>query len=110
MERFEYIKIPFRWVTKEILTHYKLYSLVEPGGYIYSEVRKGMYSLKQAARIDFSNRVKLLVPTNIYLSENLLVYGNIRPDPQCLQFVSKILVSGNILCPIGRPNHASRPQ
>ena len=43
MERFEYIKIPFFWIPEEIHTQYNLYSLVEPDGYVYCEVRKGMY-------------------------------------------------------------------
>ena len=60
MERFEYIKTPFRWILEEILTQYNLYSLVEPDGYVYFEVRKGMYALKQAACIVFDNIFKLL--------------------------------------------------
>ena len=38
MERFEYIKIPFRWIPKEIFTQYNIYSLVEPDVYVYCEV------------------------------------------------------------------------
>ena len=35
MERFEYIKIYFRCIPKEILTQYNLYYLVEPYGCVY---------------------------------------------------------------------------
>ena len=33
---------------------------MEPDGYVYYEMRKGMYRLKQAARLVFDNIVKLL--------------------------------------------------
>jgi hypothetical protein len=59
---YEYIKIPFRWIPEEVRIQYKLYDLVEPDGYVYCEVRKGMYGLKQAARLAFDNLVKLLAP------------------------------------------------
>ena len=62
MERSGYTKIPFCWITEEIITQYNFYSIVEPDGYIYFEVRKGMHRLKQSSRIDFDNIVKLLVP------------------------------------------------
>ena len=34
-------------------------------------------------------------PTTISLSNNLLVYGNIKPDPQCLLFVSTVFIKSN---------------
>ena len=65
MKRFKYIKIHFPWIPEEICTQYNLYSRVEPDGYIYCEVRKGMYGLKQAARLAFDDRIKLLA-SHIY--------------------------------------------
>ena len=62
MDRFEYIKIPFKWIPEEIRQQYNLYDIVEPDGYVYCEVRKGMYGLKQAARLAFDNLVKNLAP------------------------------------------------
>ena len=35
---------------------------MKPDGYIYCEVRKGIYGLKQVDHIDFDNLVKLLAP------------------------------------------------
>ena len=81
MEHFKYIKIPFFWIPKKTRTQYKPYYIVEPDGYVYCEVRKGVYGLKQADRLAFDNLVKLLDPTAIYLSNNIPVYGNIRPNP-----------------------------
>ena len=62
MKRFEYIKIPLRWIPEETRIQNKLYSLVEPDGYVYCESIKGIYGLKQAARFAFDNLVKLLAP------------------------------------------------
>ncbi len=47
MERFEYIRIRIEDIPEEIITEYKLR---EKGcdGYIYVEIRKGMYGLPQA--------------------------------------------------------------
>ena len=36
--------------------------IVAADGYVYCEIRKGMYGLKQAARIAFDRLVKLLKP------------------------------------------------
>ena len=66
MKTFEYIKIPFRWIPEEIRQQYNIYDLVEPDGYVYCEVRKGMYGLKQAAHLAFDNLIKLLAPDGYY--------------------------------------------
>jgi hypothetical protein len=66
MERFEYIKIPYIMIPKEIRLQYNLADIVESDGYVYCEVRKGMYGLKQAARLAFDNLVKLLAPHGYY--------------------------------------------
>ena len=62
MERFEYIKLPFFWITKEMRIQKKKNSLVEPDGYVYCKVRKDMYGQKQSARLAFDNLVKILPP------------------------------------------------
>ena len=40
---------------------------MEPDGYVYCEFRKGMYGLKQAARLAFDNLVNLLSPRGYFL-------------------------------------------
>ena len=35
VECFEYVKLNFRWISKEIFLQYNLYYLVEPYGYVY---------------------------------------------------------------------------
>ena len=66
MAIYEYIKIPFRWIPEEIRLQYNLYSLVDDHGYVYCEVRKGMYGLKQAARLAYDNLVNNLEPDGYY--------------------------------------------
>ena len=91
LERFEYIIIPIFWIPQEILTQYNLYSFLEPGGYVYCEITKGIYGFKKTPRLAFENLVKLLE-----LHGYFPFYGNIRPDPQYLPFVLMILVSNPI--------------
>ncbi len=49
MDRYEYLKILYSMIPEEIRLQYNLADLVEPDGYVYCEVRKGMYGLKQAS-------------------------------------------------------------
>jgi hypothetical protein len=66
MEEFEYMKIPLRWFPQEIIEQYDIMNIVEDDGFVYVEIRKGMYGLKQAARIAFDRLVKLLEPDGYY--------------------------------------------
>ena len=46
-------------------------NLVDKAGFVYVEIRKGMYGLKKASRIDFDRLLKLLKPHRYYtLSSN----------------------------------------
>jgi len=63
MESFEYMKIPLRWFPQDVIDQYDIMmSMVEPDGFIYVDIRKGMYGLKQAARIAFDCLVTLMKP------------------------------------------------
>ena len=66
MDEYEYIKIPYRWISEEIWKQYKLVDLVERNGTVYCEVRKGMYGLKQAASLAFDQLIKKLEPHGYY--------------------------------------------
>jgi hypothetical protein len=48
MTRYEYIKIKIDDIPEEIIVEYKLHEKVTPDGYVYIEIRKGMYGLPQA--------------------------------------------------------------
>ena len=62
MARYEYMKIPLRCFPQDIIDQYIIMYLVEKDGYVYVDIRRGMYGLKQAARIAFEHLVKLLKP------------------------------------------------
>ena len=50
MKRFEYMKIPMSMLPDDIIGQYNLKD-IEVNGYVYVEIRKGMYGLPQAGRI-----------------------------------------------------------
>jgi len=60
MDFFQYMRVPQRLVPDEIKTRYNL--TIEPDGYIYFEIRKGMYGLKEAGIIAYKHLVKNLLP------------------------------------------------
>ena len=62
MENFEDMKIPLRRIPQDVIDQYDNMSIVEPDGFLYAEIRKGMYDLKQAACIAFNCLVTLMKP------------------------------------------------
>lgn len=48
LDRYEYVRIPINLVPQEIINKYKVHDKVTPDGFIYAEIRKGMYGLPQA--------------------------------------------------------------
>ena len=53
MARYEYMKIPLHWFHQDIIDQYKIMDLVEKDGFVYGDIRKGMYGLKKPAWIAF---------------------------------------------------------
>jgi len=51
MERYEYMKLKLSDIPDEIKREYRIHELVSPDGYVYCEIRKGMYGLPQAGII-----------------------------------------------------------
>jgi hypothetical protein len=68
LERYEYVCIPISMVPDDIMHEYNLHILVH-NGYLYVEIRKGMYGLPQA---------RLL--TNVLLAKRLAIHGY-SPSP-----------------------------
>ena len=94
MDEYEYIRIPYRWIPEEIRKQYNLQEdFVEPDGYVYCEVRKGMYGLKQAARLAFEQLVKHFAPHNYYPVRKSPGLGNTTHVTSALLFASTILAS-----------------
>ena len=48
---YAYMRIPLRVIPQEIMDEYKLHATAANDGYVYVEVSKGMYGLKQAGRL-----------------------------------------------------------
>jgi hypothetical protein len=65
LERYEYVRIPVSMVPDDIMNEYNLHSIVH-NGYLYVELRKGMYCLPQAGLL-----------ANILLSKRLAKHGYI---------------------------------
>jgi hypothetical protein len=65
LERYEYVRIPISMVTDKIMDEYNLQALVH-NGYLYVEVRKGMYGLPQAGLL-----------ANVLLAKRLAKHGYI---------------------------------
>jgi hypothetical protein len=51
MARFEYMRMNISLIPQEIITKYKLADLVDANGWVYMEIRKGMYGLPQAGML-----------------------------------------------------------
>ena len=62
MSHFKYTKIPLQWFPQDIIDQYNIMYLVEKDGFVYFDILKVMYGLKQAAHISFDHPVKLLKP------------------------------------------------
>ena len=62
MDYYQYLRVSINIIPTEIVIEYNLKNYVEPDGYVYFEIRKGMYGLKEAGIIAFNNLVKNLAP------------------------------------------------
>ena len=51
LPRYEYLKLKLTDIPQEVIDEYKLMEKVTPDGYVYVEIRKGMYGLPQAGLI-----------------------------------------------------------
>jgi len=51
MVRYEYMRLKLADMLEDIIEHYKLHDVTTPDGYVYCEIRKGMYGLPQAGII-----------------------------------------------------------
>ena len=68
LDRYEYIRIPLAFIPQAIIDLYNLNN-ISVNGYVYAEVRKGMYGLPQAG-----------ILANLLLQEKLAAHGY-RPVP-----------------------------
>ena len=61
LDRYEYMRIPCAMLPDDIMDHYNLHQLVH-NGYVYCEIRRGMYGLPQAGRIANEQLQRFLAP------------------------------------------------
>ena len=71
MEEPEFMRIHKRYITEEIKREYKANNYLENDGFVYCKIKRGMYGLKQAARLAYD-----------LIKERLLPHGY-KPDPVC---------------------------
>jgi hypothetical protein len=70
MSRYEYMRMHTSVIPDKIIKQYNLMELATPDGWVYIEIRKGMYGLKQAG-----------ILANQQLTKHLAMYGY-SPTPR----------------------------
>jgi hypothetical protein len=70
MTRYEYMRLSISIIPEEIIQQYQLQAIASPDGWVYIEIRKGMYGLKQAGLL-----------ANQRLTKHLATYGY-SPTPR----------------------------
>lgn len=65
MNRFEYMKIPFKLIPQEFMDVYNIQDKIK-NGFVYIQIEKGMYSLPQAGILANKLLRKRLVPHRYY--------------------------------------------
>ncbi len=51
MSQYKYMRLKLADMPEDVIAHYKLLNIATPDGYVYCEIRQGMYSLPQAGII-----------------------------------------------------------
>ena len=62
MARKEYMRVKLKHLPPDIIEYYNLMDKVTPDGWIYIQIEKGMYGLKNAAVLVYQNLIKNLEP------------------------------------------------
>ena len=70
MERSEYMKIHAKYFLKDIRDKYNITNKIHSDGYVYCMIKRGMYGLKQAARLAYDN-LKLHLGKHVYYPDKV---------------------------------------
>ena len=62
LSHFQYMRIHGKYFPDEFKNEHNIQQLVETDGYVYCEIQKGMYGLKEAGIVAYRNLVKNLKP------------------------------------------------
>ena len=66
MERPEYMKIHSKYFLQDIREKYNINNIIHTDGYVYCNIKRGMYGLKQAARLAYDSLKKYLASHGYY--------------------------------------------
>ena len=82
MARYEYMNIPLPWFPQDIIDQYKIMDLVDKGGFVHVDIRKGMCGINQEARIAYDCPYSKTTETSWILSTPLQPWHLVpRNDP-----------------------------
>ena len=76
----EYMRIHSKYFDKEFRLLYDIDKKIADDGYVYCEIQKGMYGLKQAAILAYKLIVERLAPFGYYLFRLSMAYGNTKRE------------------------------
>ena len=62
MSNYQYMRIHLKGIPNEVVVEYSLLPIADLSGYVYVEIRKGMYGLKEAGIIAYKRLVRNLQP------------------------------------------------
>ena len=86
MERPEYMRIHGKYFLPDMRAKYNIDELIDVDGYVYCKIKRGMYGLRQAARLAWSALVKNLAQEGYHhdkFCHNIWSH-NTRPTKFCL--------------------------
>ena len=69
LDQLKYMRMHCRDAPQEIIDEYKLQKKIGPDGYIYMEIRKAIYGLKQAGKLANKQLEKVLATRDYYPSQ-----------------------------------------
>ena len=69
LDKYEYLRLPQALLTPEIIEIYNLQDKIH-NGWIYCEIRKGMYGLPQAGMLAHRKLAKILTDADFYCAEH----------------------------------------
>ena len=62
MANFQYMRIHIKYNPNKVVVKYSLLPIADASGYVYVDIRKGMYGLKESGIIAFKRLVRNLHP------------------------------------------------
>ena len=82
----EYLRIHGKYFLPDIRQKYNINALIDSDGYVYCEVKRGIYGLKQAAKLARDQLIKHLAPYGYYptLQEPNIWAHKTKPTKFCL--------------------------